>query len=51
MILNNEHIDTETKKKTGSIYTPPTESEKILLRTETINNEIKDLIDNRRIFK
>ena len=33
------------------IIIPPTESEKILLRTETIDKEIKLIIDNRRIFK
>lgn len=33
------------------IIIPTTESDKILLRTEIINKEIKDLIDNRRIFK
>lgn len=34
-----------------NIIIPPTESNKILLRTDIINKEIKSIIDNRRIFK
>lgn len=34
MILNNEHIDTEIKKKTGSIYTPLDIVEKMMSKVE-----------------
>ena len=40
-----------TAQSEEDIEIPPTQSDKILLRPDVINKEIKTLIDNKRIWR